>query len=278
MVLLAGCSSAPDVPHLDFASETYSLQPGDEKYYCYTVNLPADRDVVITRLTPTYGMGTHHILFSQTLTPEPAGFSECPVLSRSTWVPLYAGGLNSGPLQLPASTGFKPLERGQQLVMQLHLQNATAHPISASTAMRIDFVDATPDLIPAGIYGMDDRFLTIPPHTTSAVNQMNCSIDRDLNVFAVLGHMHKRGVHLELSRGAMPGVETLYQEDWNFDLQPVTPAAFTVNKMDNLFLRCTHENSGDTALGYGESSDTEMCAMIMYYAPASPVDGCIKTQ
>jgi hypothetical protein len=277
LALVGGCSSTPDPPHLDFSSQTYMLQPGDEKYYCYTTNLPADRDVVVTKLTPTYGQGTHHILFSQTLSPEPDGFSECPELSKTTWVPLYAGGLNSGPLVLPAGTGFQPLDRGQQLVMQLHLQNATPNPISAQTSMRVDFVDASPDLKPAGIFGLDDRNLTIPPNTTAAMNQMNCTIPQQLDVFAVLGHMHKHGVHLDLSRGTSPGVDMLYQEDWNFDVQPVTPSLFTVNSGDNLFLRCTHENDSNSTLAYGESSDQEMCALVMYYAPVpSAVDGCVK--
>jgi hypothetical protein len=43
-----------------------------------------------------------------------------------------------------------------------------------------------------------------------------------------------------------------------------------------LWLRCTHRNDGDAALTYGESSDTEMCAFLVYYAPAATIDGCIK--
>jgi len=60
---LVGCASTPDTQHFDFASDTYMLQPGEEKYFCYTTNLPVDRDIAITKLTPTYGDGTHHILF-----------------------------------------------------------------------------------------------------------------------------------------------------------------------------------------------------------------------
>jgi hypothetical protein len=274
--LLVGCASTPDVPHLDFTSDTYVLQPGEEKYFCYTTNLPADRDVVLTKFTPTYGTGTHHILFSQAVAPEPAGFSECPVLSRATWAPLYAGGKDSGPLELPANTGFKPFSPGQQLVMQLHLQNATDAPISDRAAMRIDFVDATPDVIPAGIFGLDNHVLVIPPHTDNAMNQMNCLIANDLNVFAVLGHMYQHGVHLDVSRGVTAGAEMLYEEDWNFDTQPVTPISFKVKQNDNVFLRCTHQNNGDTAISYGESSDTEMCALVMYYAPATASVGCTQ--
>lgn len=276
LLLLVGCTSSEEAgEHVDLVSTPYTLQPGEEKYFCYTMRLPADRDVAITKITPTYGVGTHHILFSQTIAPEPEGFSECNVLIRTTWVPLYAGGIDSGPLELPANTGFKPLERGQQVLMQLHLQNATDEPITATTAVRLDLVEPTPELRPASIFGMDNRKLTIPARSQTE-SMMNCIIDKDLDVFAVLGHMHKHGKHLDVSRGASPGAEMLYEETWNFEEQPVTPATFHVNRGDNLHLRCTHENNTDAPVVYGESSDTEMCAFVMYYAPATALDGCIN--
>jgi hypothetical protein len=278
-VLLVGCTSSDpsdDGQHVDLVSTPYTLQPGEEKYFCYAMDLPADRDIAITRMTPTYGAGTHHVLFSQTIAPEPEGFSECNVLIRTTWVPLYAGGLDSGPLQMPANTGIKPLERGGQVVMQLHLQNATDAPITASTAMRIEFVDATPDIKPASIYGLDNSKIEIPARATGAQSEMSCTIDKDLEVFAVMGHMHKHGVHLDVSRGATAGAEMLYEEDWKFEEQPVTPAAFHVSAGDKLFLRCTHKNDSDAPVLYGESSDTEMCSFVMYYAPAIGLDGCIN--
>jgi hypothetical protein len=277
VLLLVGCASTDDGPgdHIDLVSTPYTLQPGEEKYFCYAMRLPADRDIAITKLTPTYGVGTHHILFSQTLATEPDGFSECNVLIRTTWVPLYAGGIDSGPLVLPENTGFQPLERGQQILMQLHLQNATDRPLTSKTAMRVDFVDKTPEIQAAGIFGLDNRKLSIPAGQ-SATSAMSCTMSRDLEVFAVLGHMHKHGVSLDLSRGATAGSDMLYQENWNFEEQPVTPISFRVNRNDQLHLRCTHKNDGSTPVVYGESSETEMCAFVMYYAPAPAVDGCIN--
>jgi hypothetical protein len=273
---LVGCASTPDTPHLDFFTDTYTLQPGDEKYFCYTTNLPADREIAIIRLTPTYGAGTHHILFSQAVAPEPVGFSECPVLSKTTWVPMYAGGKGSDPLELPANTGFKPFTTGQQVIMQLHLQNTTDAPISGRAAMRMEYVDATPDLRQAGVFALDNRKLDIPAHTAAALNEMSCVVGEDLHVFAALGHMHKHGVHLDLSRGAVAGSEMLYEEDWNFDAQPIAPLPLELKKGDNLFLRCTHNNDGVDPLPYGESSNTEMCILLMYYAPIEMVRSCVN--
>jgi hypothetical protein len=88
--------------------------------------------------------------------------------------------------------------------------------------------------------------------------------------------MHKHGLHLDVSRGAVAGAEMLYQEDWNFDAQPITPVSFKLKPNDDLFLRCSYRNDGDTALVYGESSDNEMCVLVLYYAPASTARGCVQ--
>src|SRR5688572_29451584 len=130
LFLLVGCASSDEPQdHVDLVSAPYTLQPGEEKYFCYTMRLPVDREIALTKFTPQYGLGTHHILVAQTLATEPEGFSECNVLIRTTWVPLYAGGVDSGVLALPPNIGFSPLEPGQQILMQLHLQNATDAPI-----------------------------------------------------------------------------------------------------------------------------------------------------
>lgn len=279
-LVLVGCGTdgtADDPNVVDMASTTYTLQPGQEKYFCYTMRLPADRDVAIKKITPTYGAGTHHILFAQTFATEPDGFSECAVLFKQTWLPLYAGGLDSGPVEMPDGVGFSTLERGQQVIMQLHLQNATDQVISAQTSLRIELIDKTPEMIEAGIYGMDNRIIDLPPNTAEKTISMDCTPDHDLSVFAVLGHMHKRGSMLDVSRGQTAGADMLYQETWNFEEQPVTPTTFQVNSGDTLHLRCTHENNTAATVKYGESSDDEMCSIVLYYAPApSQLDGCIN--
>ncbi len=283
LLLAAGCGSqsmppVDNTPHIDVTSQTYTLQPGEEKYYCYAMNLPADKKIVVTKLVPTYGVGTHHILFSQTLAPEPDGFSECNVLAKTTWLPMYAGGKNSGPLTAPEGAAFYVQAPGQQVVMQLHLQNASGSPISDTTTMRIEYADpSAQQFTPAGLFGYDDHVLTIPPHTQAAVNTMSCTMDKDLDVFAMLGHMHKHGKHLTLSRGANAGDEVLFDTDWSFDVQPVTPFVATVHKGDVIHLTCTHENETDVAIPYGESSDQEMCATVLYYTPYQGLDGCMKT-
>ncbi len=260
-------------PHVDPALK-YMLQPGEEKFLCFSMNMPKDREVVITKVVPSYGAGTHHILMAQTLTPEPDGSAECDVLIRDTWIPLYAGGKNSGPLALPNRAGFKLLVVGQQIVMQLHLLNSTPAPISDETSLRIEYADASPSIVPAGIFGLDDRRLKIPPHTQIDTT-MTCVADKALHVFGVFGHMHKLGRHLRLSQAASGAV--LYDRAWTFDTQPIVMATFDVANGETLTLDCTHDNPGDMPIAYGESTNDEMCSAVLYYTPYEGLDGCVET-
>ena len=265
-----------NTPHVDLVGE-YSLKPGEEKYLCYTLRVPKGMEQAVTRLVPTYGVGTHHILFSQTLTPEPAGQSECAVLSKETWLPLYAGGKESGILSSPAGTAMRLIEPEQQLLMQLHLQNASPNPLTAKTKMRVEFAPSSQGLTWAGLYGLDNRVITLPANSKRVKSSMSCVMDKELNVFAIMGHMHKQGRSLLVSRGGTSGAEVLYQEAWNFDLQPVTPITMQIRKGDTISLDCEHDNDSDKPVVYGESSDTEMCAVVFYYTPFNGLDGCIKS-
>ncbi|MCS6899114.1 MAG: hypothetical protein RMJ98_04365 [Myxococcales bacterium] len=288
LALAHGCSaeeespppSPPRTPPLDpgeieLKSSPFTLQPGEEKYYCYTMRLPENTDTVVTRLRPIYGQGTHHILFSKVLTnDEPEGFSECPVLFKQTWVPLYAAGALTTPLTMPEGVAIK-LAPGQQIVMQLHLQNATGNPITDTTSMRMLTRDPTLPFKPAGIFGLDNRILTIPARSEGSA-LMSCSPGKELDVFGFLGHMHKMGTKIRLSRGETPGQEILFEEKWLFDEQPILPLSVKIAATDKLHLECTWYNRLDKDISYGESSDTEMCAVVLYHSSPGELDGCIK--
>ena len=281
--LLAACGGSgdstpaveePSGPTLRIDSDSYTLQPGEEKYFCYASHLPAK--TTITEIMPVYGQGTHHILFAQTIAPEPEGFSACNVLFKTTWIPLYLGGFNSSPLSMPADSGMT-LAKGQQVLLQLHLQNPSDRPITAKTSMILSLSDGSKTLTPAGIFGFDNRAIDVPPHSDNVGTSMTCNVDKDMDVFAVLPHMHKHGEKIDFFKGKDASGDLLYTHDWNFEEQPVSPVTFHMKKGDPAYLQCAHRNQSDVAVPYGESSDQEMCAFILYYTPFDGLDGCVHT-
>jgi len=253
---------------ITLASQTYTLQPGDEKFYCYTMTLPSD--VVATAFTPKYGDATHHVVFAQTLALEPNGFSECDVFFKTTWSPLFVGGKGTTPLQLPQGAGMK-LTKGTQILLQLHLLNSGTTAITDTTSVTMDVAaDPTAPFTPAGIYGLDDEKISIPANAAGFQESMPCTIDKPLNIFAYFGHMHRLGTHLSITRNGSPFLD----EDWNFDVQPTTAKALTLNPNDKLQLTCTYTNTTTNPVTFGESTKNEMCVAVFYYTKFDGLDGC----
>lgn len=271
-----GAGGQPDnTPHLNIAGD-YTLQPGEERYLCYTTRAPQDLEIALTKLIPDHGEGTHHIFVAQTLVPEPEGMSDCNVLIKSTWLPLYAAGVKGDPLTMPEGSGLQIVNKGQQILMQLHLQNPTSKPISARTSMRLNYVEAASLSKLAGIFGLDHRAISLPPNTDNVKSQMDCPASKDMDVFAIFPHMHKYGKKLVLSRGAKAGDEVLFDHEWLFDQQPIVAKQMSIKANERIFLECEHRNDTSATIGWGESSDTEMCSAVMYYTPFDQLGGCIK--
>lgn len=260
---------APTTPQISFDTASYTVQPNEEKrYYCFTMRLPADQDVFVTEITPKYGRATHHLGVYYTLADEPDGVFDCPELVKQTWIPLYGGGIESGTLAAPSGAAFH-LKAGQQILVQLHLLNATPSPVTDKATITLKTtMDTT--ATPAGMFGMTNTQIMLPAQKQSDVT-MNCQVGEDMSVFAVFGHMHQLGTRIELSRtnGSM-----LFGETWNFNDQPTIPQLFQLSKGDQLTLHCQYQNSTNAAVSYGESSDQEMCAFVLYYTPYQHLDGC----
>jgi hypothetical protein len=180
----------------------------------------------------------------------------------------------SSPLVLPEGAAVR-LPAGKQLLMQLHLQNATPEPISAKTAMRMKLADPAVETTPAGIWGMDNRAIDIPAQAEKAETAMTCEADRDMDVFGVLGHMHKMGTQIEVTSNA---TDTVISEVWSFADQPILPVNVRVSKGDSLTLRCNHANPTMKPIGYGESSEQEMCAVVFFYTPYEGLSGCLHLE
>lgn len=253
------------------ASDSYTLQPGDEKYYCYTTTLT--EDTVITGFNPTYGSATHHMLLAYTIAAEPDGFFECPVLIKTTWIPMFVGGKGTSPLALPAGSGMS-LKKGQQILLQLHLQDATLDPVTETAKIDMTTQDPSKPFEPAGIYGLFNQKISIPAGAANFPEDMTCQSDKTMTVFAGFAHMHKHGTHITLTNTATNA--KVYDADWKFDIQPTVPLSLTVNPGDNFKLECQYNNTGTDPITYGESSDNEMCGFIFYYTKFDALDGCVQ--
>ena len=262
----------------EFDTPDYTVKSGEEvTYMCFTTRVPADAKMFITEVEPIYGKAIHHLGIYQTIgSDEPEGVFNCPELSKDNWLPIYGGGIESGTLKMPEGAALS-VPAGGQILVQLHLLNTLQNEVTDKAHIIFHTTKDT-GVTTAGMFGFDNRDLHIPAQTMDAVEAQTCSpIGRDMDVFAVFGHMHQRGKKIEVSRGANPGDEVLYSAEWSFQDQPTVPAKFHVSKTDTIHVRCWYDNPDNYEVNYGEKTANEMCSFVFYYTPFKSLFGCLKT-
>lgn len=270
---------APPEGGQQLATTTYRLEPGEEKYMCYQFYSPAT-SVGITRVEQISAEGIHHFaLFQAFGRNEPDPPHECDTLIKQTWMPIWVSGTGSHEVTLPAGTAFV-IAPETQYIIQLHLQNTSDDPIDIRGGVNLTYEHDVATITPAGMYAVGSFEVEIPPKTTNHSLPVSCAPGKEMNVFGVFPHMHKLGSKIELMRtvgNAAP--EMFYKVDpWRFGDAPVELIDKKVASTDTFDLTCTWSNPNDHVVGFGESSEDEMCFFVMFYYPYDHLDGCIVGQ
>ncbi|MFT3926889.1 MAG: hypothetical protein QM778_30365 [Myxococcales bacterium] len=187
---------------------------------------------------------------------------------RGAFIWAWAPG-NEGGFKLPDDVGLY-LPQGP-LHLELHYYNvggsevefdrsgfevcATRTPRKHIATVTNDF-NAFPLLTP----GMRQSFQDICRVVTTT--------DEDMHLVGVAPHMHKLGVHAFLSVTHDSEERVLHDMPYSFSDQLIYPLHDEVIRSgDVVTSRCTWENTTDHLVGFGQSSDDEMCANFSIYWP-----------
>jgi copper type II ascorbate-dependent monooxygenase-like protein len=265
----------PPADGQQLATLPYTVNPGEEKYFCYTFHSPKDPRGIIA-VQPIEGTIVHHMVLFHTLVPEKEGFSECPVLIKQTWLPIWAGGRNTNGITLPDGVAFN-MDADEQYLVQLHLLNAGAKPVTERTGINLTYAPAGANLTPAGIYAFGSFNVDLPAGAMGVQKVISCSAPHDMHVFATFPHMHKLGKKLEFVHGTTQADATMqYAKDpWVFGDQPMDPVDFVVKTGDFAQTTCTWDNTTNAEVKYGESTSDEMCFFLLFYYPYTQLGGCV---
>jgi len=276
----AGCtSSSPS--STGAASSSYTIQTpsvtvnaSSERYVCYAVTL--DQDLAVDRFDYTVKDYVHHMFFSRTTAPEPEGLSECDVVFKTTWIPLFLAGKGASSLQYPAGDA-NVLPKGTQVVLQMHLLNATANDETVNIALALHQSTAA-NPVPVGLYAFGTQVISLPPSATTSV-QGECTPDQDVNAFAMFAHEHQLGTKLTLEAMNDAGVyEMAYQRDpFSFNDQTIETTPLFIAKGTKTRITCTYDNSTNATVTYGESSYNEMCYLATFVPGQAGAFGCVVT-
>lgn len=276
---VGGCSSDDASGPQAASADTFVLQttefttpPGKEQYLCYTQTLT--EDVVVDQIAWKATPSVHHVIMNQLLQPKPDGWEECATLFRPEWQFTFLAATGDATLPFPEGSGVT-LKKGSQVMIQLHLLNASKDPVTQKARLDLRRSKKT-DLAPIGIFALGKTALEIPAHASDATTGNDCELPDDVDLVYVMPHMHYLGKRMVVEAGPDWGeLETVYErKPYSFDAQRIDPVSFQWKKGTKTRVTCTFDNPHDTAVTFGESSTDEMCFALFFARNHEGVSGC----
>ncbi len=83
----------------------FTVPAGQERFYCYSVT--REEDVYVDEIALVSRPVVHHVMFTETTSPDPDGFFECSVLFQNNWVPIFVAGTGDASLAMPEGAGHE---------------------------------------------------------------------------------------------------------------------------------------------------------------------------
>lgn len=255
-----------------FRTEQFTLAPGQERFLCYTQTL--DHDLTIDGYSQGAKKFVHHAIFAKTTGTEPEGQSECDVLFRFNWEPLFLAGAGASDLQFPDGVGHV-LPAGTRLLTQHHLLNTSAQPVTDSAEIHMHPSTAQ-NLRPMGSYAFGNFNVSLPPRQPSMVESV-CTVPETIEFVAAIPHMHMLGKSLTFEVGPSEDklTKVFERNPYSFDDQHAELIKMTLNPGDVTRVTCNYENTRDETITFGESTNSEMCFLLAFAAGRTGVNGCI---
>jgi hypothetical protein len=255
---------------LQFIAVDWQIPADSEQYLCGRLTVP--KDVYMSAFYPINPFGTHHTALTVLDAPNaPDGVTECDISEVGT---SNLGGSGPGTMggTLPDGVAMK-FARGSQILLNLHLFNTGAAPISGRSGAEIQVTEPNQVKTLADGVAIGPLKLTVPPGRS--VQSGVCTVDHDFTIFSIMPHMHQTGTHMKVVARRAAG--DLVIQDGPFDFynqraQRLDPLDMKTG--DTISIECTYENTSERTLHFGESSNDEMCIAGLARYPAGGKSAC----
>lgn len=241
-------------------SGSWTLPPGGEDTAdTHTVTL--DRDIYVGAIRPIAPPGTHHTVL----------YKGASAIGNM----IYASGTGPAEITFPDGVGLKLLS-GTVVRLELHIFNASSDPLSGTSGIEIVEVPAAEVVEEADIYLPGPLAFSIPPSATNHIETDICTLNASQTVFALFPHMHQMGTYFKTTLVVNGTPTVLHDAPYYFESQTFTgftPIALSTG--DEVRTECTWTNPTTSTIGWGESSNQEMCFSILYRYPARGDGFCL---
>jgi hypothetical protein len=250
--------SGVDGDYVPLVTATWSLASGQQDtYICGTATLT--EDVYARALRPIAPLGTHHTTVDMNL---PAGPDDPSFPCGPEFGEFYASGVGTGELVLPEGVALLA-PAGQQLRVSLHLFNATPEDLSGLSGLEVIPVDPSEVEHTASLsYNGPMGFNIGAGEEETVVHETTLGAQTLVGIFP---HMHQLGTAFRavLRRSSGESI-VLWDDDYQFESQEFAPLEeIEVQSGDTLETSCTWVNTTKLPVGWGTSSEAEMCYSIL---------------
>lgn len=273
----AGADSGPDAPAVNLdpiaapplgqwaplIGHGWELEPGKEGYWCKRLTVAEDIYVSSFRAIPQVGI--HHITLG--VDSGQAGAFRCTGFSVGNNL-MFSTGAGGGQFDFPAGVAVK-LTAGQSLLLNLHLYNTSPEPLGDTTTIEVIAMDPAAVQHEAALVLAGTMAISIPGPGQTTVHG-GCALSSDTTLLSVGPHMHTLGIHQTVTAVPAAGTPTVVlDEPYNFDDQsyrPLNPPVL-VPAGGQVLVDCTYQNDSTATVGFGESTNTEMCFAGLFHYP-----------
>ena len=260
----------------------FTLQPGEEKFYCYYTTLPTAEATGIYRMASSMPAGSHHMIVFKTRTAQqPDGtLMECENFGMGsggiTDVPawLYASQDPERQLTMPVGVGVA-VAAGQPVIVNMHYINLSDVPLTAGVHIELDTFRPGVTFTPARSYITFNTQIDVPAGATGSAGG-TCDVPAGAKFVFLSTHSHQYTTRAQVHDGDRMVLETT---DWAHatvaEWQAPSYYSFSSGK---LTYRCDYNNTTNQPLRTGESAiANEMCMASGVIFPAHGDTFCINS-
>ncbi len=265
------------------------VQPGQENTRCAVLTLDNDAPVKIHQMRNVLGSASHHMIVyrddasaPQTTPVDCKPFAGTLTATTAT-SPIMITQRHEEMLTLPDGVAYS-FGAHQKIRLEMHYLNATDQPqMITGTA---EFYAAYPEQVrdEADFLFIGNPDIQIGPGASPTFTSYftpPASLEGS-KFFAITGHTHQLGTSVEVATaaakdGARTSIYAPKPFSWSEPETKTQTPAFVLPPGGGFEFSCAYRNPTGRTVGFGESTDDEMCFFWAYYYPSKGSRVCVHT-
>jgi hypothetical protein len=257
----------------------FTVPAHGERELCQAVALPDDgplevREVVVA-MPGGLQYGSHHFVVFLDNGPvngsqpsEPVDSQGCSGMGSQAVSPILVFVQHSRDrVRLPRRVGIR-LARGQRLLLNSHYVNGSDEPLEVDVAVNFRAaprrsIDHHVRTVELGTFDID-----VPAGGQAAV-ESDWTVPFPMNLVMLTSHSHKftQAVEIAVARGGGPFEPQLTTLNWEDPAVVRYPRPLRLEAGDVVRWTCHYDNPGDQPVGFGLTTEDEMCFTIGFFYP-----------